>query len=102
MAGPDHEWECVSQLGSGGFGIVHVWRHRDTGQSWALKRCRLGGELGLTTRAREAWVRECDIMLRSVNVTNKSQTSTNCFGFLEFTRYDTLLCILYLVKFYFS
>ena len=66
MAGPDHEWECVSQLGSGGFGIVHVWRHRDTGQSWALKRCRLGGELGLTTRAREAWVRECDIMLRSV------------------------------------
>ena len=58
MAGPDTEWECVTQLGSGGFGIVHVWRHRDSRQCWALKRCRLGGEGSLGTRAREAWVRQ--------------------------------------------
>ena len=88
MAGPDHEWECVSQLGSGGFGIVHVWRHRDSGQSWALKRCRGGGELGLTTRAREAWVRECDIMLRSVNVTNKSHSSHGQFSYSEFIPFE--------------
>ena len=22
------DWECESQLGSGGFGIVHVWRNK--------------------------------------------------------------------------
>ena len=92
MAGPDHDqWECVSQLGSGGFGIVHVWRHRDTGQSWALKRCRLGGELGLTSRAREAWVRECDIMLRSVLAWNSRNILLNYTKFVkqfDFTKND--------------
>ena len=24
----DGDWECESQLGSGGFGIVHVWRNK--------------------------------------------------------------------------
>ena len=64
MAGPEPEWECVSQLGSGGFGIVHVWRHGPSGQQWALKSCRLGPGESLASRAGQAWVRECDIMLR--------------------------------------
>ena len=69
MADHDHDneeeqWQCVSQLGSGGFGIVHVWKHRVTGECYALKKCKFGSEITLTTRHREAWVREVDIMLR--------------------------------------
>ena len=64
MLGSDPDWECGSQLGSGGFGIVHVWRHRVSGQCYALKRCREGGESLLSSRHKEAWVREVDIMLR--------------------------------------
>ena len=51
MAAPAPDWECVSQLGSGGFGIVHVWRHRATGQCLALKKCKLGSDITLTTRS---------------------------------------------------
>jgi len=55
---------CKSQLGSGGFGIVHVWSNPSTGQVFALKKCKFGSELVLTSRHKDAWVREVDIMLR--------------------------------------
>ena len=35
------------QLGSGGFGIVHVWQHSGTGQCLALKRCKFGSEVSV-------------------------------------------------------
>ena len=34
-------WECLSQLGSGGFGIVHVWRNVRSGRTVALKKCKV-------------------------------------------------------------
>jgi len=58
------DWVCLAQLGSGGFGIVHVWNNSTTGQVFALKKCKFGADLVLTARHKEAWVREVDIMLR--------------------------------------
>ena len=52
------DWECLSQLGSGGFGIVHVWRSLSSGRCLALKKCKFGSEISLTARHREAWARE--------------------------------------------
>ena len=40
----------MSQLGSGGFGIVHVWRNSVTGQCYALKKCKLGSDITMTAR----------------------------------------------------
>ena len=56
--GEDADWECLSQLGSGGFGIVHVWRSLSSGRCLALKKCKFGSEISLTARHREAWARE--------------------------------------------
>ena len=64
MTEPEDDWECLSQLGSGGFGIVHVWRSLTSGRRLALKKCKFGSEISLTARHREAWAREVDIMLR--------------------------------------
>ena len=81
----NNHWQCMSQLGSGGFGIVHVWRNSVTGQCYALKKCKLGSDITMTARYfeiiilstihtylcfcnycrhKEAWVREVDIMQR--------------------------------------
>ena len=40
MTEPETDWECLSQLGSGGFGIVHVWRSVSSGRCLALKKCK--------------------------------------------------------------
>merc|ERR1711892_1196201 len=58
------DWVCEAQLGSGGFGIVHVWRNMKTEQKVALKKCKFGPEITLTQKHKAAWVREVDIMLR--------------------------------------
>ena len=42
MTEPEDDWECLSQLGSGGFGIVHVWRSVRSGRRLALKKCKAG------------------------------------------------------------
>ena len=57
-------WVCEAQLGSGGFGIVHVWRSATTGERVALKKCKFGSEISLTPRHKAAWGKEVDIMLR--------------------------------------
>ena len=44
------EWVCKAQLGSGGFGIVHVWSNAKTGQNFALKKCKFGSDMALTAR----------------------------------------------------
>jgi len=53
-----------AQLGTGGFGIVQVWTNKVTKQSVALKRCKFGSDVSLTTRHKAQWSQECDIMLR--------------------------------------
>ena len=44
------DWICKAQLGSGGFGIVHVWSNAKTGQIFALKKCKFGSDMALTAR----------------------------------------------------
>ena len=43
-------WKCESQLGTGSFGIVHVWRDQGTGETLALKKCRFGQEVALSEK----------------------------------------------------
>jgi len=73
----------MSRLGTGSFGVVHVWQNVESGEKIALKKCRFGPEvalsykvrqeekgplLGLTmpflSKHREQWRQEVDIMLR--------------------------------------
>ena len=57
-------WRCLSRLGSGSFGIVHVWQNRESGETLALKRCRFGPEVLVSDKHREQWRQEVDIMQR--------------------------------------
>jgi len=58
------EWKCKSQLGSGSFGIVHVWENAATGENVAVKKCRFGAEVTLSKKHKDQWRQEVDIMLR--------------------------------------
>ncbi len=60
-AGP---WRCLFRLGTGSFGMVHVWEHSSSGEKVALKRCRFGPEVLLSDKHRDQWRQEVDIMLR--------------------------------------
>uniref|UniRef100_A0A803TWI2 IkappaB kinase n=1 Tax=Anolis carolinensis TaxID=28377 RepID=A0A803TWI2_ANOCA len=53
-------WEMRERLGTGGFGNVIRWQHRETGEQIAIKQCRQ--ELSL--RNRERWCLEIQIMKR--------------------------------------
>ncbi len=57
-------WQCRAKLGTGSFGIVHVWRHNETEETLALKRCRFGPEVLLSDKHKEMWRQEVDIMQR--------------------------------------
>lgn len=46
------QWTCLSQLGSGSFGIVHVWKNEQSGEVIALKKCRFGPEVALSDKVR--------------------------------------------------
>ena len=40
------DWQCRAQLGTGSFGIVHVWVNtKVAGEAVALNKCRLGSEV---------------------------------------------------------
>ncbi|TRY64214.1 hypothetical protein TCAL_00495 [Tigriopus californicus] len=78
------EYICQTQLGSGSFGVVHVWRHHKSGQVLALKKCRFGTDISLSdqieqcildlillltetycsSQHREQWRQEVDILQR--------------------------------------
>ena len=51
-------WVCEAQLGSGGFGIVHVWRNAATGRKVALKKCKFGSDVTMTARHKAQWCQE--------------------------------------------
>ncbi|XP_039222795.1 inhibitor of nuclear factor kappa-B kinase subunit beta [Crotalus tigris] len=53
-------WEMRERLGTGGFGNVIRWQHKETGEQIAIKQCRQ--ELSL--RNRERWCLEIQIMKR--------------------------------------
>ena len=44
------DWRCQAQLGTGSFGIVHVWIHDKTKETIALKKCRFGPEVLLSEK----------------------------------------------------
>ncbi|XP_043204506.1 inhibitor of nuclear factor kappa-B kinase subunit beta-like [Amphibalanus amphitrite] len=62
-------WERVKDIGSGGFGMVVLWRNVTTDQKIAIKQCRWG-EPGSGTEAliqpkvRDRWKKEVEIMLK--------------------------------------
>ncbi|KAK8729467.1 hypothetical protein OTU49_008483 [Cherax quadricarinatus] len=64
-----HPWIKDKVLGTGGFGTVTLWRHNDTGETIALKKCRwgtpgTGTENILTSKHVERWEKEVEIMNR--------------------------------------
>ena len=52
-------WREERLLGSGGFGAVHLWKHKN-GDYFALKRCRVQNEM--TARHKQRWSLEVSIM----------------------------------------
>ncbi|KAB7494181.1 Inhibitor of nuclear factor kappa-B kinase subunit alpha [Armadillidium nasatum] len=66
---PTHPWIKDKVLGTGGFGTVTLWRHNETGNTVALKKCRWGSssintENILTPKHIERWEKEVEIMNR--------------------------------------
>ncbi|XP_063851587.1 inhibitor of nuclear factor kappa-B kinase subunit beta-like [Scylla paramamosain] len=64
-----YPWLKDKVLGTGGFGTVTLWRHTDTGETIALKKCRwgtpgTGTENILTPKHVERWEKEVEIMNR--------------------------------------
>lgn len=55
-------WVEEKTLGSGGFGTVVLWKHEETGEQIAIKRCRVQNEM--TPKHRQRWQMEVDIMKR--------------------------------------
>ncbi|XP_041347272.1 inhibitor of nuclear factor kappa-B kinase subunit alpha-like, partial [Gigantopelta aegis] len=55
-------WEEQKLLGTGGFGMVTLWQHKETGEQLALKICRVQNEM--TEKHRHRWKLEIDIMKR--------------------------------------
>ncbi|KAL8173998.1 UNVERIFIED_CONTAM: hypothetical protein K2H54_036370 [Gekko kuhli] len=53
-------WEMRERLGTGGFGNVIRWHHKETGEQIAIKQCRQE----LSPRNRERWCLEIQIMKR--------------------------------------
>jgi hypothetical protein len=60
-------WVCDAQLGSGGFGIVHVWRNVTTGHKVALKKCKFGADVTMTPRHKAQWCQEVQILVLIFN-----------------------------------
>ena len=48
------DWRCQAQLGTGSFGIVHVWANETTKETIALKKCRFGPEVLLSEKVKQA------------------------------------------------
>ncbi|CAB3364272.1 Hypothetical predicted protein [Cloeon dipterum] len=57
-------WLRQQVLGSGAFGVVTLWKHRDTGQKIAIKKCRWVDDPMLTPKHKERWTKEVEIMQR--------------------------------------
>lgn len=58
------EWKKDKVLGSGGFGIVVLWRNKDTNEAIALKQITAGNACIVTDKNKERWKLEVAIMHR--------------------------------------
>ncbi|GLH08496.1 Serine/threonine-protein kinase tricorner [Gryllus bimaculatus] len=57
-------WVRQRVLGSGGFGVVTLWKHKHREEMIALKKCRSGTDNLLTPKHKERWSKEVEIMQR--------------------------------------
>lgn len=57
-------WKRERVLGSGGFGTVTLWKQKNGDQLIALKKCRCGADTLLTSKQKERWKKEVEIMQR--------------------------------------
>ncbi|KAG8229691.1 hypothetical protein J437_LFUL010280 [Ladona fulva] len=57
-------WERQRVLGSGGFGVVTLWRNKITSQYIAVKKCRYDLYPLMNPKQQERWEKEVEIMLR--------------------------------------
>ncbi|XP_049767760.1 inhibitor of nuclear factor kappa-B kinase subunit alpha isoform X2 [Schistocerca cancellata] len=58
------DWLKQRVLGSGGFGVVTLWKNKQTGETIALKKCRSGTDSIMTPKHKERWTKEVEIMQR--------------------------------------
>ncbi|KAK4876018.1 hypothetical protein RN001_012440 [Aquatica leii] len=56
------DWKREKELGSGGFGVVHLWRNKTSGDCLAVKKCKWNLETHLTRKQQERWIQEVNIM----------------------------------------
>ncbi|KAF5306178.1 hypothetical protein FQR65_LT07454 [Abscondita terminalis] len=56
------DWKREKELGSGGFGVVHLWVNRSTGDCVAVKKCKSNYQAELSKEQEERWIQEVDIM----------------------------------------
>ncbi|XP_046665682.1 inhibitor of nuclear factor kappa-B kinase subunit alpha [Homalodisca vitripennis] len=57
-------WERDRVLGTGGFGIVTLWKNNNNQEKVAIKKCRWGMDSIMTQNHKERWAREVVIMQR--------------------------------------
>ncbi|XP_059475472.1 inhibitor of nuclear factor kappa-B kinase subunit alpha isoform X2 [Neocloeon triangulifer] len=57
-------WLRQQVLGSGAFGVVTLWKNRETGEQIAVKKCRWVDDPALTPKHKERWTKEVEIMQR--------------------------------------
>ncbi|XP_022127580.2 inhibitor of nuclear factor kappa-B kinase subunit alpha [Pieris rapae] len=67
------DWVKDRVLGSGSFGTVVLWKHKEKEEKLAIKTCKWGDEL--TTKHRERWTKEVE-MLQTCNHPNIVRTKT--------------------------
>lgn len=65
------DWVKDRVLGSGSFGVVVLWKHKETGEKLAIKTCKWSDEL--TEKHKERWTTEVE-MLRNCNNPNIVRT----------------------------
>ncbi|KAJ8955265.1 hypothetical protein NQ318_000292 [Aromia moschata] len=64
MDGPAQigDWQKISELGSGGFGVVSLWKNITNEDCIAIKKCKFLTNTVLTERQKERWNKEVHIM----------------------------------------
>ena len=59
------KWKRELILGSGGFGVVSLWKNNETNERIALKQCRWSSDnTAITQKHKDRWKQEVDIMNR--------------------------------------
>ncbi|KMR03298.1 inhibitor of nuclear factor kappa-b kinase subunit beta [Lasius niger] len=89
-------WKLNCILGTGGFGIVELWAHVQTGKKLAIKKCKLNYSQ-LTPIQQKRWVNEVDIMKR-LNHPNIVRTECVPFKLSNVGENLPVLCMEYCKK----